>query len=127
MHETVFGLPYAEMRITSEIRDGIAILTLSGRLMFDESILALRNEVGRHLNQGIRRFAFDFSDVPHCDSSGCGEMIGAYTSITKAGGFVAIGGATERVQTLWKRIQLLQVFNLFPTLGEAENFLRRTL
>lgn len=111
------------MRIASEIRNGIAIVTLSGRLMFDESLLTLRAEVGKMIQSGVKLFVFDFSDVPHCDSSGCGEMIGAYTSIRRAGGNIAIAGAGERVRTLWRRIHLLEVFNLFPTVGEAEAFL----
>lgn len=93
--------------------------------MFDESLLMLRGEVGKLLQAGIKFVIFDFSDVPHCDSSGCGEMIGAYTSIRRAGGNIAITAAGDRIRMLWKRIHLEGVFNLFTTIGEAESFLKQ--
>ena len=113
------------MEITSENKEGVAILTLSGRLMFDESLLRLREHVARLLHAGTNRFIFDFSRVPHCDSSGCGEIISAFASIRNAGGGVAFVKPSERVHTLWTRIKLTDVFPIFDDLPQAEMFLRR--
>ena len=113
------------MRITTETRNGVAVLTLSGRLIFDDSLLSLREHVRRLLDAGLRRFIMDLSEVSHCDSSGCGEIIGAYASITKAGGAVAFLKPAERVRVLWTRIKLREVFSIFDTLPEAETFVRR--
>jgi len=93
--------------------------------MFDESLLSLRHEVRELLKEGVRLFVLDLSEVPHCDSSGTGEAIGAYTSISKAGGIMVVAGLTERVRTLWGRVKLLDVFNVFDSVAEAESFIRR--
>lgn len=93
--------------------------------MFDESLLSLRDHVAHLLQAGVKRFIFDFSAVPHCDSSGCGEIISAYASIRKVGGGVAFIKPSERVHVLWTRIRLTDVFPIFEGLPEAEAFVRR--
>ena len=113
------------MRLTSETKDGIAVLTISGKFVFDESLLLFREKVRGFLHAGTTKFIFDFSGVPYCDSSGCGEIIGAFASIRKAGGVVAFLKPAERVYVLWTRIRLTDLFNIFKTLDEAEAFVRR--
>src|SRR3989442_13298721 len=109
----------------SQTTDGIAIVSISGKLIFDESLLALRENVRDLLRAGVKGFVFDFTEVPHCDSSGCGELIGAYTSIHKTGGLTAFVNPTARVRALWERIRLTDIFTIFETLAEAETFVRR--
>jgi anti-sigma B factor antagonist len=115
------------VQITSDTKNGIAILKFSGRLIFDQSLLSVRDEIGHFLRSGINRFIFDVSAVPHCDSSGCGEIIGAYSSIHKAGGRVAVLNPTERVRILWTRIKLTDVFPVFDRLEEAEAYVQRPM
>jgi len=112
------------VQISSDTKNGIAILKFSGRLIFDQSLLNLRREIGSFLQSGIKGFIFDVSGVPHCDSSGCGEIIGAYSTIRKEGGSVAVLNPTERVRLLWERIKLTEVFPVFNSLEEAESYLR---
>jgi anti-anti-sigma factor len=109
--------------LTSEIHNGIAIIKLSGKLMFDESLYTLRQKVRQLLESGIKAIVFDLSGVPHADSSGCGEIIGAYTTIRKADARVVFVGLTPRIRILWERINLINIFDIFETLPEAENFL----
>ncbi len=111
------------MLLTSETRNGIAIVTLTGKLVFDESLFTVRPKVRQILEAGIRAIVFDLSGVPHADSSGCGEMIGAFTTIRKADGRVAFVGLTPRIRQLWERINLVNIFDVFETLPEAEAFL----
>jgi anti-anti-sigma factor len=113
------------VQITSDTKNGIAILRLSGRMIFDQSLLSLRDEIAHFLKSGINRFIFDVSAVPHCDSSGCGEIIGAYSSICKAGGTVAVVNPTDRVRTLWDRIKLTDMFPTFDRFEDAESYVRR--
>ena len=91
--------------------------------MFDESLFTVRPKVRQLLESGIDAIVFDLSGVPHADSSGCGEMIGAYTTIRKAHARVAFVGLTPRIRQLWERINLVNIFDVFETLPEAEAFL----
>lgn len=109
------------MQLKTEIQDGVAIITMSGKLIFDDSLLLLRHQVRTLLDRGQRQFILDITNVPHCDSSGCGEIIGVHASVTRAGGVIAIVGMSERIRTLWTRVRLLGIFKIYDTLSEALN------
>ena len=95
-------------------------------MVFDQTLLSLRHQIGAYLDSGVTRFVFDVSGVPHCDSAGCGEMIGIYHSVCKAGGAVAVYNPTERVRILWTRIKLTDVLPIFDRIDEAEEYVRRS-
>ena len=113
------------MQITLETGDNVAIIKISGRMVFDESMFLLRVHVQDSLRSGIERFVIDISEVPYLDSSACGEVIGAYTSIAKAHGSLAFVNPTERVRVLWTRIKIVEILPIFDTLDDALKFVRR--
>ena len=109
--------------LISEAHNGSVVIKLSGRLVFDPVLYTLRPRIKEILDSGIKAIIFDLTEVPHCDSSGIGEMIVAYTSIRKRGAAAAFVGLTSRVFLLWERINVTKVFDIFGTQQEAENFL----
>jgi anti-sigma B factor antagonist len=108
--------------LTSESRDGIVIIKFSGKLVFDESLYKLRPMLRELLDSGTKAIIFELAEVSHCDSSGLGEMIGAYTTIRKHDAAVAFASLTPKVRVLWERINITRVFDIFDTVAEAENF-----
>jgi anti-sigma B factor antagonist len=112
------------LELQTETSDGIAVIKISGKLVFDESLLFLRREVRELLDEGLRLFVIDLTQVPYCDSSGSGEVIGAYSSITKAAGSLALAGLSDRIRALWTRVKILSVFDTFETATDAGAFLR---
>ena len=114
------------MQISSEIKDGIATFKISGSMLFDQSLFELRDQVRKQLQANTRRFIFDVSEVPHLDSSGCGEVISTHSSIVKAGGVLAFVNPTGRVRILWTRIRILDILNIFDNLNDAQEFVRNS-
>jgi anti-anti-sigma factor len=110
------------LNITSEVRNGVAVIKLSGKLVFDESLFALRPKLKGLLESGIRAIIFDLGEAPHCDSSGCGEIIGAYTTIRNKDAAVAFANLTPKMRILWDRINVTRIFDIFDTVQEAETF-----
>lgn len=108
---------------SSEAHNGIVVIKLTGRLVFDESLFTLRPKIRELLESGIKAIVFDLGGVPHCDSSGCGEIIGAYTTIRKGNAAVAFVNLTPRVLILLERINITKILDIFDTLAEAESFL----
>ncbi len=115
------------MQVTLKTKDGIAIIEISGRMVFDEALFRMREHIRKLLQSGTKAFVLDVSKVSHCDSSACGEIISAYSSIAKAGGSLALVKPMERVRIIWTRIRLTEVLKIFETLPEAEEFVRRSL
>src|SRR5262249_51459529 len=89
------------VQFTSEVRDNVDFIKISGRMIHDGSLFRLREHVLYKLQSDIRRFVIDISEVPHLDSSGCGEVISAHTSILRENGALAFVNPTERVRLLW--------------------------
>lgn len=112
------------MQITVEVQGSIALIKLSERMIFDESLFLLRRRVRELLDSGVLRYIIDISDVAYLDSSACGEMIGAYSSITKAQGSLAVVNPNPRVRTLWKRIRISEILNIFDSLEGAMKFVQ---
>jgi anti-sigma B factor antagonist len=110
------------VQITSEVRDKVDFIKISGRMVHDGSLVRLREHVLYELQSGIRRFVVDFSEVPHLDSSGCGEVISAHTSILRANGALAFVNPTERVRLLWEWTKISKVLHIFDSLDEARQF-----
>jgi anti-sigma B factor antagonist len=113
------------VHITSEVKDNICLIKIAGPMILHESLFRLREHVMYGLESGIRSFVIDISGVTHLDSSGCGEVISAYTSISRAKGSLGFVNPSERVRLLWAHTRLAEVLNIFDSLDEARNFVRR--
>jgi len=110
------------VQFTSEVRDNVDFIKISGRMIHDGSLFRLREHVLYKLQSDIRRFVIDISEVPHLDSSGCGEVISAHTSILRENGALAFVNPTERVRLLWEWTRIREVLHIFDTLDEARQF-----
>jgi anti-anti-sigma factor len=110
------------VEISSAVSDDIVWIKVSGRMVLDASLLRLREHVLYRLESGSRRFVVDISDVPHLDSSGCGEVICIHTSISRANGSLVFVNPNERIRLLWMHTKLTDVLNIFNTLNEAHDF-----
>jgi len=113
------------VQITSEVKDNIALIKISGRMVLNESLFRLHEHVLHELQAGIRRFVIDISEVSYLDSSGCGEVISAHTSIHRAKGSLGFVNPTERVRLLWAHTRLAEVLHIFDSLDEARDFVCR--
>ncbi len=112
------------MQITFELKDDVALIKLSGRMIFDESLFLFHRRIRDLLESGVRRYVVDISEVPHLDSSACGEVIRAYTSIAKAQGVLVFANPSERVRALWKRIKIIDILNISDSLDDAMKFVQ---
>jgi anti-sigma B factor antagonist len=112
------------VEITSEVRDNIAWIRISGRMILDASLFRLHEHVLYGLESGMRRFVIDISEVSYLDSCGCGQVITAHTSVQRAKGSLAFVSPTKSVRLLWVHTKLAEVLNIFDTLDEARDFVR---
>jgi anti-anti-sigma factor len=112
------------MEVTSTTSDGIEVLKVSGRMIFEDSLFVLREHVQKAIGSGIRCFVIDLSGVSHLDSSACGELIRVHASIANAEGSLALLNPVERVRSLLARTGLIGVFNVADNLEEAQKLVR---
>jgi anti-anti-sigma factor len=103
---------------------GTAIVSASGRLLLGPEGAELESLVKRLIDDGTRRFVFDFSELTHIDSTGIGRCIASLNLVMGAAGDLTIAGAKGQVREGFRVTQLDRVFRFFDDLTSAEAALR---
>jgi len=95
-----------------EIGD-IHILDCSGKITLGEGTMTVRNTVRDILAEGGKKIILNLGDVNYVDSSGIGELVSTYTTVTNGGGQLKLLHLTKKIQELLAITKLLTVFQVF--------------
>jgi anti-anti-sigma factor len=106
--------------IQESSREGIAILTLKGRITMEESD-SLREAVQKLLGEGQTKVILDLSHVDFVDSTGLGGMVICYTSIKRMEGALKLVNPNKRNIEMLALTKLYTVFEVFTDLIDAVN------
>jgi anti-sigma B factor antagonist len=98
------------LRGTCREVDDIAIVDFSGKITLGEGSATLRTMVRDLVGRGHRKILLNLGDVDYIDSSGIGELVGAYTTVRGANGELKLVHLTKRVHDL---IQITRLFTVF--------------
>ncbi|HKY20881.1 MAG TPA: STAS domain-containing protein [Vicinamibacterales bacterium] len=104
------------MQIAERSAGNVKVLDLSGpiTLMKGDGQL-LKDKINSLVHQGQKNILVNLADVTAMDSTGLGELVGAYTTVTKAGGSMKLVNLTKRLQDLLSITKLLTVFDTFDS------------
>lgn len=108
-----------QLTITHAEANGLAVITLAGRLLLGPEGAELEALVKRLIDRGERKFLFDFAGLTHIDSTGIGRCISSLNLIMQAGGKLAIAGATGQVRDGFRVTQLDRVFRFYDDIPTA--------
>jgi anti-sigma B factor antagonist len=92
----------------------VAIVDFSGRITLGEGSAMLRKMIRDLLADGRRKILLNLADVDYIDSSGIGELVGAYTSVRGANGELKLVYLTKRVHDIIQITRLFTVFDVQP-------------
>ena len=92
----------------------VAIVDFSGRITLGEGSAMLRKMVRDLVGVGKRKILLNLADVDYIDSSGIGELVGAYTSVRSAQGELKLVYLTKRVHDIIQITRLFTVFDVQP-------------
>jgi anti-sigma B factor antagonist len=103
------------MSLKINIREttNVVILDLSGRLSLGEPLTELREFIRESLAGDRKNILLNLADVSYIDSSGLGQLIGSYASITNKGGQMKLLNLQKRVNDLLQVTKLLTVFETY--------------
>ncbi|MGH9339457.1 MAG: STAS domain-containing protein [Acidobacteriota bacterium] len=101
------------MKIDSRTANGVTILDIHGRITIGEESLMLRNQIRQLLEQGKKRILLNLEDVSYVDSSGIGELVSSYTTVTNQGGELKLLNLTKKLKELLAITKLLTVFDTY--------------
>jgi anti-sigma B factor antagonist len=99
----------------------VKILDWSGKITLGEGTMALRNKVRDVVQGGAKKLILNLAEVSYIDSSGVGELVTAYTTVTNQGGKLKILNLTKKIRELLAITKLLTVFDVYDNEQAAIN------
>ena len=100
------------MKATSKNVDGIQIIQLEGKITIGAGDVQLRDLILSCLDEGNDKILLDMAGVTTLDSSGIGELVGAYTTVSNRGGKLKLLHLPTKVSDLLQVTQLITVFEI---------------
>ena len=107
------------MQIVERSAGNVTILDLSGQITFTEGDQQFKDKVNSLVHQGRKNILVNLANVTHMDSAGLGELVGAYTTVSKAGGSMKLLNLTKRLHDLLAITKLLTIFDTFESEQDA--------
>ena len=101
------------MKIETRTVGDIKILDCSGRITLGEGTMVVRNAVRELLKDNDKKIILNLAEVNYIDSSGIGELVSTYTTVTSNGGQLKLLGLTKKIHELLAITKLLTVFEVF--------------
>jgi anti-sigma B factor antagonist len=101
------------MSIGTRTVGDVKILDWSGKITLGERTMALRNAVRDIVQGGGKKIILNLADVNYIDSSGVGELVTAFTTVTNSGGRLKLLNLTMKIRQLLAITKLLTVFDVY--------------
>ncbi len=98
---------------------GVEIIKLDGKITIGAGDQQLREVITNALNAGHNKILLDMSSVTTIDSSGIGELVGSYTTVTNRGGKLKLLHLPAKLNELLHVTQLITVFEVYDNEDEA--------
>lgn len=109
----------AELDVKERQAGDVTILDLRGEVRIGEGSIALRDAIRGLADTGKKKLLLNLAGVSYIDSSGIGELIANYTTVSRQGGQLKLLKLTDRVQNLLVITKLLTVFDAYEDEAEA--------
>ena len=107
------------MKINKREKSGVTILDVEGKVTIGKGDVVLREAVLQAIGEGPAKLLINLGDVTTIDSSGVGELVSAYTTVTNRGGKLKLVNMPPKVSDILQITQLITVFEAFETEDEA--------
>ena len=107
------------VKLTSRQVGDVTVVDAAGRITLGEGASVFRDTVRDLAAKGNKKLLINLSEVSYIDSSGIGEMVSAFTSVTNSGGQLKLIGLSKRVKDLLQITKLYTVFEAFDDETEA--------
>lgn len=107
------------MKIVTRSIGDISIVDCAGRNAFGEGSSLLRDVIRDLVSSGRRKIILNLAEVTYSDSSGQGELVSAFTTVTNCGGTMVLLKPAKRVSDLLRIQKLYTVFEIFDDEASA--------
>jgi anti-sigma B factor antagonist len=85
---------------------------VAGRITLGEGSSALRDLLREMVGKGQKKILLNLGEVSYIDSSGIGELVSGFTTVTNSGGQLKLLNLNKRVKDLLQITKLYTVFDV---------------
>jgi anti-sigma B factor antagonist len=103
---------------TRQIGD-VSVIDVAGRITLGEGSSALRDNIREMVGKNQKKILLNLGEVSYIDSSGIGELVSGFTTVTNQGGQLKLLKLTKRVKDLLQITKLYTVFDVHEDEAEA--------
>jgi len=90
----------------------VTVIDVAGRITLGEGSSALREAMKDLVTKGQKKILLNLGDVSYIDSSGIGELVSGFTTVTNSGGNLKLLNLNKRVKDLLQITKLYTVFEV---------------
>jgi anti-sigma B factor antagonist len=101
------------VKLTTRQVGDVTVIDAAGRITLGEGASAFRDTIRDLGAKGNQKLLLNLSDVNYIDSSGIGELVSGFTTVTNHGGQLKLLGLSKRVKDLLQITKLYTVFEVF--------------
>jgi anti-sigma B factor antagonist len=103
------------MEIHTRTVGDVHVLDISGKITLGEATAKIRHTISDLLENGGKKIILNLTDVNYVDSSGIGELVRTYTTVTKEGKELRLLNLTKKIRELLVITKLLTVFQVYES------------
>jgi anti-sigma B factor antagonist len=101
------------VKLTTRQVGDVSVMDASGRITLGEGASSFRETLRELVTKGNKKLLLNLADVSYIDSSGIGELVSGFTTVTNQGGQLKLLNLTKRVRDLLQITKLYTVFEVF--------------
>ena len=90
----------------------VTVVDVAGRITLGEGSSALRETLRDLVGKENKKILLNLGEVSYIDSSGIGELVSGFTTVTNAGGQLKLLNLNKRVKDLLQITKLYTVFDV---------------
>ena len=109
----------AQLEIQERQAGDVTILDMDGKITIGEGSTALRTAIRRLADEGKKNILLNLEKVGYMDSTGLGELIASYTTVSRDGGQLKLLQLSGKLQDLLVITKLLTVFDTYDSESDA--------
>lgn len=101
------------VKLTTRQVGDVTVVDAAGRITLGEGASMFRDKIRDLATGGNKKLLLNLAEISYIDSSGIGELVSGFTTVTNQGGSVKLLNLTKRVQDLLQITKLYTVFEVF--------------
>lgn len=101
------------VKLTTRQVGDVTMIDAAGRITLGEGSSTFRDTIKDLTGKGQKKILLNLADVSYIDSSGIGELVSGFTTVSNAGGNLKLLNLTKRIHDLLQITKLYTIFEVF--------------